>query len=316
MVLFPGVKQAKSGAYYYDDNDVKMIKIPVGNCTGDYILTPAELKRYFGVDPARMGPLPEYLIAPHLDSTWNEGRSKNTGRTWWDITGEVVAYRPIEWVPIVRELNTIPYSHFEVEYKKTTTKIQTSELYGHAEASFTIALGASWKGIKVEASTTTSIEASYKTSTELHEEIVEKGKRGDVVIKELAMGMALKVKRVYERNVKLYLNDESKKDSLTWDGPAWGELWVGANDLRDVGALQFNPIIMSGSGYSKSLYLQVLPVFNADKKLTNMHLALSNKGWTDWYAYPGGSHIPNPPRVETIPLPDNKKPLVTFIAVN
>ncbi|KAG0052325.1 hypothetical protein BGZ90_006519 [Linnemannia elongata] len=318
MTSFPGVKRANgSNAFYYDDNDIKMIDVPVGQCEGSYILNPDELKKHFGVDPARMGKLPEYFIAPRLDTTWNTSRSESTGRSWWDITGEVVAYRPIAWIPIVRELRTIPRNHLAMEFEKTTTTIQTSEIYGKFETSFTLSVGGGWKGIKAELSSTTSIEASYKTSWEDKETIIQRGKIGDVVVKEVVMGMSLRVERVYERAVHVYLNDEKKGDSLTWNGPeSWGDCWVAASALRDVKALQFHPISMTGSGYRSGLFLQVLPAFNADKKLTDLHLVMSCSGWTDWYTYTGGSKTINGGRVETLPMPDNSKPLVTFIAID
>ncbi|KAF9176697.1 hypothetical protein BGZ51_009738 [Haplosporangium sp. Z 767] len=313
---FPGVKRASgSQAFYYDDNDINMINIPIGQCEGDFILTADELKRYFGLDASRMGKLPEYLITPRLNSTWNHNRSNKTGRSWWDITGEMVAYRPIEWVPVVRVKSTFPYSHFPVEFNKTTTTITKSELYGHFEASFTMSISGGWKSITMEASTTSSVEASYRTSTEVKEEITQKGTTGDVVVKEIMMGMSLRVERVYERSVNLYLNNDDKGDSLTWDGPeSWDDLHVPASALRDVAPLQFHPIPMSGTGHSKSLFVQALPVFGANRRLTDMHLILSNTGWVDWYAYNGGTKTENSGRVETLPVPDNQKPLVTFFA--
>lgn len=92
---FQGVKNAASGAYYYDEHDIQRVKVPLADCQGDYILSKDELKRCFGLDAERLGPIPEYLIAPRLNSTWNGSRSNTTGRSWWDITGEVVAYKPI-----------------------------------------------------------------------------------------------------------------------------------------------------------------------------------------------------------------------------
>ncbi|KAI8601886.1 hypothetical protein EDD21DRAFT_428373 [Dissophora ornata] len=262
-----------------------MIEVPVCACEGDYILSADELKRYFGVEPSRMGRLPEYLIVPRLNSTWNANRSKSTGRSWWDITGEVVAYKPLEWVPIVRERSTIPYNCFEI--------------YGHFEASFTMSIGGGWKGLKAELSTTSSVEASYRTSTK----VKEKGKIGDVVIKELAMGMCLRVQRVYERSVNLYLNNEAKGNSLTWDGPeSWDELRIVSSALRDVKPLQFHPIRMSGTGHSDSLFLQAFPVFNVEKKLTDLHLVLSCEGWTHWFVYNGGTKTVGGDRLSNAPV--------------
>ena len=131
------------------------------------------------------------------------------------------------------------------------------------------------------------------------------------------MGMCLKVERVFERTVKLYLNNDNKTDSLNWDGPeSWDDLCVPASLLRDVASLQFRNIVMSGSGHSKSLWMQALPVFDATtKKITDLHLVFSNDGWTHWYVYPGGRKIRDSRRAETLPLPDTKPPVATFIPV-
>ncbi|KAF8926160.1 hypothetical protein BGZ58_000141 [Dissophora ornata] len=173
-----------------------------------------------------------------------------------------------------------------------------------------MSIGGGWKGLKAELSTTSSVEASYRTSTK----VKEKGKIGDVVIKELAMGMCLRVQRVYERSVNLYLNNEAKGNSLTWDGPeSWDELRIVSSALRDVKPLQFHPIRMSGTGHSDSLFLQAFPVFNVEKKLTDLHLVLSCEGWTHWFVYNGGTKTVGGDRLETLPMPDNKKPLITFI---
>jgi hypothetical protein len=320
MAPLPGVKKASSGAFYYDDSDINMINIPIGACEGDYVLTPAELKRYFSLNADRIGKLPEYLIYPHLNSTWNHARKKITGRDWWNITGEIVAYRPIQWIPIVNERDTIPSRSFDAEYNKATKKIQTDEIYGRAAGTdlFELSLGGKWKGMKCERSSTSSIEikAIYITPTEISKSAtVEKGNRGNLVLKEIVLGMALQVERVFEHVITMYLNNEGKRDSLTWDGPeSDNKVWVAANSLRDVGSLQFHPILMTGTGHSDSLWIQVLPVFDESKKLTDMHTVVSCKGWVDWYAYTPGSKVRNSGRKETLPLPKNKKPLVALVA--
>ncbi|KAF9537460.1 hypothetical protein EC957_008102 [Mortierella hygrophila] len=224
---------------------------------------------------------------------------------------------PVAGFPIVREKGTIPYNHFETEYEKNSTTIETSDIYGHFEASFTMSIGGSWKAVKAEVSTTTKVEANYKRSTEVKEEIRQKGTIGDVVIKELILGMTLRLQRVYEHSVHVYLNDEAKGNSLTWDGPSsWGDLWVASNALPNVEFLQFHPMSMTGTVHSSSLFLQAPPVFNAERHLDNLHLVLSCKGWTDWYVYNGGVKTAYPigaGRTETLPVP-GKQPLVTFIA--
>ncbi|KAG0376022.1 hypothetical protein BGX24_008392 [Mortierella sp. AD032] len=310
-------KSIGTPALYYDDNDVNMIHVPVAKCEGDYILSAAELQHYFGVEATRMGKLPKYLIIPRLNSTWNSSRSTSTSRSWWDITGQVVAYKPLAWVPIVREKGTIPHNHFKTEYERNSTTIETSDIYGHFQSSFTLSMGGSWKAVRAEVSTTTKVEANYRTFIEVKEEIKQKGMIGNVVIKELILGMALRVQRVYEHSVHLYLNGEAKGDSLTWDGPSsWGDLWIASNALPDVEFLQFHPISMTGTGHSTSLFLQALPVFNAERHLEDLHLVLSCSGWTDWYVYNDGvktTYAIGAGRTETLPVP-GKQPLATFIA--
>jgi hypothetical protein len=81
---------------YYDDNDLNEINVPVGPCKRTYCKSSLKrscMYKYLGVDSKRMGPLPEVLIAPHLNSTLNRGMQVQV--PWWDITGEVVAYKPM-----------------------------------------------------------------------------------------------------------------------------------------------------------------------------------------------------------------------------
>ncbi|KAG0361190.1 hypothetical protein BGX24_005384 [Mortierella sp. AD032] len=228
MNFFTGIKKAiGTNALYYDEKDVNMIEVPLAGS---------------------LGTLPGACL-PHV----RDGHHQ-----------PIVAYKPLAWVCIVRDNSTIPYNHFETEYEKKSTTIETSDIYGHFEASFTLSIGGSWKAVKAELSTTTKVELNYKKSTEVKEEITQKGNIGDVVIKELILGMALRVER----------------------------------------------------SHSSSLYLQALPVFNAECHLDNLHLVRSCKGWTDWYVYNGGIKIAYPigaGRTETLPVP-GKKPLVTFIA--
>jgi hypothetical protein len=43
------------------------------------------------------------------------------------------------------------------------------------------------------------------------------------------MGMCLKVERVFERTERLFLNNEKKADSLTWEGPeTWNDILIPA----------------------------------------------------------------------------------------
>jgi hypothetical protein len=62
---------------------------------------------------------------------------------------------------------------------------------------------------------------------------LEKDKVG--FVKELIIGLGLRVQHVFERNVALYLNDKARGDSLTWPGPeSWNDVHIPASALRDV----------------------------------------------------------------------------------
>ncbi|KAG0227717.1 hypothetical protein BGW41_003706 [Actinomortierella wolfii] len=317
MDKIPGIKKViGSHTLYYDDNDVNMIDVPLAACEGNYTLTAGELQRYFGIEAARMGKLPEYIFVPRLNSEWNPARSDSTSRSWWRITGEVVAYRPLEWVPIVHDRNTIPFSQFEEKYKGTTVTVEAKEIYGHIDASVSMSVGGNWKAIKAEVSLSSSLEVTFRKTAETKQIIEREGTIGNVAIKEIVFGLSLRMQRVYEHSVNLHLNDEAKKDSLTWDGSSkWEDLHIPSKALTDVAFLQYHPIIMTGSGHSSSLFLQALPVFNAERRLENLHVVVSCSGWADWYLYDEGtktSYDNGTGRTETLPVP-GRKPLVTFI---
>ena len=74
--LCTGVSRAaESGAFYYDDNTLNEINVPVGHCKGTYILMEEELYKYFGVESKEAhGAAPGWrcsLRRMHLNSTWN-----------------------------------------------------------------------------------------------------------------------------------------------------------------------------------------------------------------------------------------------------
>ncbi|KAF9978893.1 hypothetical protein BGZ75_009889, partial [Mortierella antarctica] len=142
--------------FEYDQDDVAMINVPVADCRGDVLLTHDQLERYFGVEPVGDGQLPEYLITPRLHSFWNHNCPKGF---WWDITGEVIVYKPIAWVPFVRKISTIPYTEIPTWVTTMTTNIRVSELYGSYEASFKLGAGIGIEGLKMELSNSISVKA-------------------------------------------------------------------------------------------------------------------------------------------------------------
>ncbi|KAF9936994.1 hypothetical protein BGZ67_001820 [Mortierella alpina] len=318
MDSFPGIKQtAGSKAFYYDDRDVNMIDVPIGKCQGDSPLTDAELDSYFGIHPSKIGKLPEYIIAPRLHSAHDASRSFSglqETRLMSEITGEVENHSP---------------NLFHTEFESVETTIKKSEIYGSFEASFSISAGGSWKSMKAEASAGATFEANYRETKEFKEEIKTKGTYGEVVVKEIVMGMSLRVKRVYEHSVNLRFGwklvdpigkamnfqKAELETILTWDGPeSWDDIMVKSSALRDVGPLQFHPVPMTGNGYKHGLWLQVLPVFE-DKKFVDMHLIVSADGWKEWAAYGHGTRTVDSGREETLPMPGYITPMVTHIAV-
>ncbi|KAF9345311.1 hypothetical protein BGX26_003296 [Mortierella sp. AD094] len=312
MYEFTDVKREKdTNAFYYNESDVKRSKVEI-----DYSgcrLTEQQLRSYFGIDNSKMMELPEILIVPVLDSTWSS-YDESTKLNWWNITSHVVAYKPLAWVPKVTLLNSIPRSEIDIEIEMRRTKIETSKLYANFETDFSMSIGGGWKGVKAKMSTSAGAGANNDRTSEVKGETSQSGKLGEFVIEEWALGMCLRVQRVYERYVDLSLDKEEKSNSLTWGGKeTWDDIRVKSRDLRHVNHLQFHHIPMSGSGHKDSLYLQVLPGINEHKMLTNLNILFSCKGWADWYAYNGKAREVEEYRDEILAMPESHPPMVTFI---
>ncbi|KAF9999538.1 hypothetical protein BGZ80_002399 [Entomortierella chlamydospora] len=278
MYKFTDVKRENdTNAFYYSESDVKKSRVEI-----DYngcLLTEQQLRSYFGIDNSKMMELPEILIVPIFNST-----SKNAKKdSWYSITGHVVVYKPLAWVPKVTLLNTIPRSKITTRTEIKPTKIEPSKLYTNLGTDFTLSIRGGWKGVRTKS---TNVKAN-------------------------ADNMASE--RVYERYVTLSLSDEM---DMTWGGiDKWDDIKVKKSDLRYVNHLQFHPIAMSGSGHVNSLYLQVLPGFNEQKMLTNLHIIFSCESWANWFAYKGESREVEEYRDEVLAMPESHPPLVTFIPV-
>jgi hypothetical protein len=68
---FPGIKRNDNGVYYYDENDIPEVHVPIAKeFKGNFKMTLKQLDDWFGVSPT-LQPLPKYLVLPDLDSTWN-----------------------------------------------------------------------------------------------------------------------------------------------------------------------------------------------------------------------------------------------------
>jgi hypothetical protein len=207
----------------------------------------------------------------------------------------MVVYRPIEWVPIISCTKTFPRNTITQEFKREKTTTTTSKLYGKVESELEISGGANYMGMKVEAKL--RAEASVQASMESNDvdKIITQGKLGDKVVKEVWVGMLIRVEEVFNHNVRVWIDNRGKGDSLGWSGgPGWNEILVPSRTLARVEGLQFSKIAMSGTGFSSSLYVQALPVLDEKGEFKDLHLALSNTGWQDWYAYVvGGKSRPS-----------------------
>ncbi|KAF9309782.1 hypothetical protein BG003_009354 [Podila horticola] len=309
----PRTTDSSNDLFEYLDEYVKTVQVPIAECEGTYPLSRKKLLRYFGVESETPSQLPEYIIVPRLHSSWKEDCPKGC---WWDITGQVVAYTPIEWVPIVHQLDTIPFNVFEQEITVTSRETSSFELYLTADATFNVGMNTGWKGLKTDVGYASGVKANYKTSTEMVGII--RANEGKVAVKKIVMSMALRVKRVYQRSVHVHLNELGLPHSLTWNtqGLPWNELRVPQSSLGLVEPLQYHPVFMTGAQKS-SLYLQVLPVFDKQNDVWKLHdlcLVLSCKHWKDWYVYDYEGRISTCSGIiETLPTPRN--PLVTFIPV-
>ena len=306
-----------NGKYYFNDSDINYVQVPLAQCEGDYILTKDELRDYFGVDETRFGTLPQYLIFPHLDAANDSGRTSATGKKWYDITGLVIAYEPVEWVPIVKRLGTVPKSVVQTDYSSKTVTVTTNQVYGSVQVSASISAGKNIGCVKMAGSASTDFGASYSMSTTAQEEVKTKATYGDRVVQQLSMGLSLRVRRKWERSLSIYGNPDRFGWSMTWDGgPGWDDIAVANSAVSDVSNLMFSYIPMTVNGDGSMLWLQTLPAFDKNKKLTDLNLVLSCGGWTDWYVYtPGTSGPPAEERIETIPVPGYQKPLVTLMTV-
>lgn len=289
--FFKDVLTDRHGNYYYNYEDIPKASVPISDVSeGDFNLSKDQLKYWFDLSDKTMPNLPKFLIRPRLNSKWG-------GDSWWNITGDVVVYRPKKWVPNISRTKTYPRSAIETALTETTTTTTTTKLYAGAEASLEVSTGASFWGMKVEAKakveTTISAQRDYVKVSELKTE----GKLGDRVVHELWVSMLLEVEEVYSHDLKFWVENTGGKHNIGWSGgPAWENIWIANESLRYMDGLKFHPIQMSGSGHSDSIHLVTLPVFKGkgnDKDIDKLHVALSCNDWVDWYAYVTGEEGPS-----------------------
>lgn len=310
------------GAYHYKDDEFEMVSVPIAEKTQGISLTKEDLHMWFGIEEKTQPPLPAYLISQELKpGRGDQNYQFPTSVHWWRyITGDIVVYRPIEWVPIVSEVARFPKSKLSKELSRVTTTTTTSKIYGRATMSMEVSAGANFKGMMVEAKATAETEVEASLQKEEIEKLIESGKLGDETIFEVAVGMLLKVEEVCKYSFPLedlWAEDTitttippawplvARSGNLHWGGSqTWGELLIPPSNFDDVKGFQFQ---------SGSLWTQVLPLLNEKHEIKDMHIALSNSGWVNWYAYLNGEIHESHDR-KTMPW-IAWKPLSTFMTI-
>ena len=102
-----------------------------------------------------------------------------------------------------------------------------------------------------------------------------------MVQQQLSLGLiGLRVRRTWERSLSIYAKPESLRlvhdvERAVRDGTTFS--WPNSA-LSDVSSLMFAYVPMTGNGDGSVLWLQTLPAFDKDEKLTDWNLVLSCGG--------------------------------------
>ncbi|KAL2008706.1 hypothetical protein VTN00DRAFT_6900 [Thermoascus crustaceus] len=112
---------------------------------GNIRLGKKHLEEYFGLTNKFLPQLPKRIILSKLDSS-------RDGNSWSLVKGEVYAYKPVAWVPVIHRGGVIPQSDLERPFTRETTTIFTVELFGSTGWSFAASAEASYAGVKLSAS--------------------------------------------------------------------------------------------------------------------------------------------------------------------
>ncbi|KAF5672293.1 hypothetical protein FHETE_3791 [Fusarium heterosporum] len=287
---FNDTKIDHSGNYYYTDDDVKTVRLPLStNCSGDIQMSHKQLKEWFSIAEGTLPSVPGYYISPRLNSTWGGYYSGNSGRGWWRVTGDVVVYKPVEWVACTERMRDFPKGAILTHIEKERTETTKTKLYAGAEFSLEVSGGGGFMGMKAEVKTKVSTGVEWEKEIMNKEKYTQSGDLGDRPLTELAVGLMLRAEEVYTHTIDIWVDDRCQEDSMGWSGgDGWEQIRIPSHALSRVEGLQFSGISMSGTGHSAGLYLQALPVFDERKEIKDLHIALSNAGWGDWYAYTVG----------------------------
>ncbi|KAK9780222.1 hypothetical protein AB5N19_03525 [Seiridium cardinale] len=287
---FDGVKTKSDGSYYYDDKDFPRRRLPISTkCEGDMDLSPSVLHEWFGISHDTLPAIPSVMVVPRLKTEIDPHSTD-----WSVVRGSLVVYKPIEWVPSVIKVKTLPKSKAKETYEREITKVDTEKLFGGVSGfvKTSAKAGGSLFGVKLEVETELKVEgkAEKEVTTNKVEKRTLKWEIGDTVIFEVAVAMLLRVEETYVHSVDLSLKNSASANGLTWTGGKdWSEIVVNNRDLSEVEELQFTGIQGKGNGYSTHLWIQVLPVLEVGgKDVKKLHIAVSSSTWRDWYAYSEG----------------------------
>ena len=148
--------------------------------------------------------------------------------------------------------------------------------------------------MKVEANVEVKGEASSELDTSATETLLREGRVGDRPVHEIMLGMNIRVRQVFywrfNDEYDLWYRLWAKQDwdfklkmyyETSWhSGPSWDAVHVPDSQLRRVDKLV----------HREGIYYQLLPVLK-NGQIDGLHVAISQPGWQDWYAFTNGTGI-------------------------
>ncbi|KAL4745511.1 hypothetical protein BDW72DRAFT_53443 [Aspergillus terricola var. indicus] len=293
---FAGVNRRADGTYYYDEDSIPQVEIPMADRSeGTYRLDKKTIDEWFGFTK-NMPKLPKFMIFNDLRYGQTHSELRGTDITYWHyVSGGFGVYEPVEWVPTVDLIRSIPRSAIPGKFTKKTVKTTKTRLYGSVGSLFTASASATYAAMKVDAQVEVKGEASSELDTSATETLLQEGRVGDKPVVEIMLGMNIRVRQVYYWR----FNDEYDLwyrywTKTGWDmqpkfeyetswrsGPGWNTIHVPDSQLRRVDKLV----------HHGGIYYQLLPVLK-NGQLDGLHVAISQPGWQDWYAFTNGTGTP------------------------
>lgn len=285
---FEGVKRDDDGVYFYDESELEKTTVPLSDTVeGDHPLDHGQLEELFGLTEDALPQLPRFLVSPNLHSNWGGTYEHTPEQSWYAVNGNVVVYKPVEWVASVIRVKEWPAGAELERVPAEEMEGPVLSVYGPAELALEIPdVGACLRArarIKEEVVLGDDLGDLQRT---VADGVVGDEETVDAGGVELVLGLMLRVEEVYAHAIpELWLDERCLGESLSWPGgPGWDEIHVPNWALANVAGVKFSGIKMVGEGHSDSLWLTALPVFDGDE-VTDLHIALSCEGWNDWYAY-------------------------------